>query len=83
MPDHSLMQQQLPESSSALVLSPVLVSSHPSPRHASFLVVPDWWAATIPGGFDYCNVRNAPRFALLVALVTLIIIAYQNMVRSP
>ena len=47
-----------------------------------WLVIPDWWAAVIPGGFDYCNVRNAPRFALLVGLVTLIIIAYQHLVST-
>ena len=49
-------------------------------RDKSFLVVPDWWASFIPGGFDYCNLRNAPRFALLVGLLTLIIVAWQHLV---
>lgn len=48
----------------------------------SWLVVPGWWAALIPVGYDYCNARNAPRFALLVGLVTAVIVAYQHMVRS-
>ena len=55
-------------------------SSADAPRKAAWLVVPDWWAALIPGGFDYCNARNAPRFALFVCLLTLIIIAYQHLV---
>ena len=51
-------------------------------QQAAWLVIPDWWAALIPGGFDYCNARNAPRFALLVGLCTLVIIAYQSLVRT-
>ena len=43
-----------------------------SNRSGSWIIVPPSWASIAPG-CDYCNARNAPRFALLVCLLAAII----------
>lgn len=66
MPQQS--EVNLEESSQLLARPPVKLvvnTGEANNREKGFFVVPDWWASLVPGGFDYCNLKNAPRFALL------------------
>ncbi|KAK9791575.1 hypothetical protein WJX73_009469 [Symbiochloris irregularis] len=79
MPEHSEGET---ENSQLLARPPVQLvvsTGETSSREKGFLVVPEWWASFVPSGYDYCNVRNFPRFALLVVLLTLVILAWQHL----
>lgn len=69
------------EDSQLLTRPAVQLTINTDSREKGFFVVPDWWASVVPGGFDFCNFRNAPRFALLVVLLTVVILAWQHLVR--
>ena len=48
-------------------------------RVTSWVIVPPRWAE-MTVGCDFCNLQNAPRFALLVLLLTAVIFASQTLV---
>lgn len=52
-----------------------------SARVASWVIVPPRWAE-ITVGCDFCTLQNAPRFILLVVLLTVLIFASQTLVRA-
>lgn len=47
---------------------------------SSWVIVPPRWAE-LTVGWDFCTFQNAPRFALLVVLLTALIFASQTLVR--